>query len=400
MAIPIKAANTFFSTAERIIPEGLKKSRFVEAGDFLLTNSMSFGRPYIMKTSGCIHDGWLVLRKPDLAFDVDFLYSLLSSSMMFDQFSKAAAGSAVKNLNIDKVKKALVPIPPLAEQRRIVESIDELMPLVEEYGRLEDAREALDAALPDRLRKSVLQMAVQSNLVEQDPADEPASVLLDLIREERAKLIKEKRIKVPKGGEPVIYRENGSWFEHSGRSIPVYIDDEIPFEIPEGWEWSRMDSLCRSIQYGHTSSASVNGSVKILHITDIQNGKVAWEAIPFCKDNPKDLESCALQIDDVLIARTGGTVGKSFVVKSLPEQPSVFASYLIRLSLVNTKLADYINRYLGSSWYWQQLVEAASGTGQPNVNSKALGKLLVPVPPHAEQHRIAERVEIFMTLIG
>lgn len=105
----------------------MKKSRFVEDGDFLLTNSMSFGRPYIMKTNGCIHDGWLVIKLNEELFNQDFMFYLLSSNFIFKEFSKLSAGSTVKNLKIDSVKKVIVPIPPMSEQKEIVKKIEVIM---------------------------------------------------------------------------------------------------------------------------------------------------------------------------------------------------------------------------------------------------------------------------------
>ena len=106
-----------YATEEKIIPEGVKRSRMVHPGDFILSNSMSFGRPYIMQTTGCIHDGWLALRKPNA--DTDFLYFILSSEVVANQFESLAAGSAVRNLNVQIAKKIKIPLPPLAEQRKI-----------------------------------------------------------------------------------------------------------------------------------------------------------------------------------------------------------------------------------------------------------------------------------------
>ena len=114
------------SCKEKIIPEGVKKSRMVHKGDFLLTNSMSFGRPYITNIDGCIHDGWLVISPHENTFDKDFLYYLLSSSYVFAQFSDKASGSTVSNLNIVKVIATTVPMPPIADQQRIVAKIEEL----------------------------------------------------------------------------------------------------------------------------------------------------------------------------------------------------------------------------------------------------------------------------------
>jgi type I restriction enzyme S subunit len=112
-----------YKTQEKIKPEGVKRSRMVYEGDFILSNSMSFGRPYIMKTTGCIHDGWLVLHQPKV--DPDYLYHALSSDLVFDQFDRLAAGSTVRNLNIGLAKSVEIPVPPLAEQQRIVGLLDE-----------------------------------------------------------------------------------------------------------------------------------------------------------------------------------------------------------------------------------------------------------------------------------
>ena len=114
-----------YRTEEKIKPEGAKRSRVVKEGDFLLSNSMSFGRPYIMKTTGCIHDGWLVLSDKSGLFEQDYLYYFLGSSAAYRQFDALAAGSTVRNLNIDLAKKVRVPVPPLAEQRRIVTILEE-----------------------------------------------------------------------------------------------------------------------------------------------------------------------------------------------------------------------------------------------------------------------------------
>ena len=125
-----KGGKYIYKTKEKIRPEGVTKSRMVHSGDFLLTNSMSFGRPYILKTDGCIHDGWLVLSNRFDCYSVDFIYYNLSSPFAYYQFCDSVSGAVVKNLNSDKVANALFPLPPLAEQHRIVQRIEELLPLV------------------------------------------------------------------------------------------------------------------------------------------------------------------------------------------------------------------------------------------------------------------------------
>lgn len=119
-----------FSTKEKIRPDGLNKTRYVHCGDFLLTNSMSFGRPYILKTDGCIHDGWLVIGDVETVFNQDFLYYMLSSSAMYNALSILAAGSTVKNLKSDSVKSLIVPIPPLEEQKAIATQVETLLAII------------------------------------------------------------------------------------------------------------------------------------------------------------------------------------------------------------------------------------------------------------------------------
>ncbi len=127
-----KGSKYINSCAEKIKPDGMKKSRYVEKGDFILSNSMSFGRPYILNIDGCIHDGWLVLRQPVQVFDNDYLYYLLSSPMVFYQFCGRVAGAVVNNLNSDKVALTVVPIPPIDEQKRIAKKIEEMLPYVDQ----------------------------------------------------------------------------------------------------------------------------------------------------------------------------------------------------------------------------------------------------------------------------
>ena len=120
------------STKEKIIPEGVSKSRYVHAGDFLLTNSMSFGRPYILNVDGCIHDGWLVISDYKDAYNKDYLYYMLSSTFAYYQFCGVVSGAVVKNLNSEKVSASLFPLPPLVEQKRIVKKIESLLPSLSE----------------------------------------------------------------------------------------------------------------------------------------------------------------------------------------------------------------------------------------------------------------------------
>ena len=165
------------STKEKIIPEGVHRSRFVHKGDFLLTNSMSFGRPYILNIDGCIHDGWLVISPFANTYVTEFLYFLLSSSFAYDQFADAASGGVVSNLNSDKVANSYFPLPPEREQRRIINELNNWFKVV---GELDKNIQGVKSFV-SRIKSKILDHAISGKLVPQDPNDEPAIELLKRI---------------------------------------------------------------------------------------------------------------------------------------------------------------------------------------------------------------------------
>ena len=243
-----------------------------------------------------------------------------------------------------------------------------------------------------QLKNSILQWAIQGKLVPQDPNDEPASVLLERIRAEKAKLIKEKKIKKDKN-ESIIYRgEDNSYYEKILATGEVKcIDDEIPFEIPQGWEWERWGNISQSIQYGYNAPALEKGIIKMVRISDIQNNKVLWEKVPYCIIEEKDIETYLLGVNDILFARTGGTVGKSFLVEEVPE-PAIYAGYLIRTRYSQELCPQYLKSFMESQLYWEQLKSGTITTAQPNCNGKTLGRMLLPIPPKAEQIRLVQKL--------
>ena len=165
------------STKEKISPSGISKSRMVHKGDFLLTNSMSFGRPYILNIDGCIHDGWLVISPIPKTYDPEFLYYLLSSGFAYSQFTEAASGGVVSNLNSDKVGNSLFPLPPQSEQKRIVSELEKLFTAI----RLIDNNKLLFRHNIEQIRSKILELAISGKLVHQNSSDEPAIELLKRI---------------------------------------------------------------------------------------------------------------------------------------------------------------------------------------------------------------------------
>lgn len=232
-------------TKEKIIPEGLSKTKLVEPGDLLLTNSMSYGRPYILKTRGAIHDGWLVLSPYLKQTDKEFFYYVISSTYVHNEFARTVSGAVVKNLNKDKVKKIIVPLPPLAEQHRIVAKIEELHPDIDAYDKVQTKLQAIEQRFPDDMKKSLLQYAIEGKLVPQRKEEGTAKDLLAKIRAEKARLVKEKKIK-------------------KSKPLPAITDDEKPFDIPDSWEWVRLGEIIRiSSGDGLSSRNMVKGDIPV-----------------------------------------------------------------------------------------------------------------------------------------
>ena len=175
------------------------------------------------------------------------------------------------------------------------------------------------------------------------------------------------------------------------------IDEEIPFEIPEGWEWERWGNISLSIQYGYNAPAIERGDIKMVRISDIHDNIVKWSTVPFCHISPSEIDTYLLQENDILFARTGGTVGKSFLVQSVPE-PAIYAGYLIRTRYSQELCPQYLKSFMESQLYWDQLKSGTIATAQPNCNGKTLGRMLLPIPPKAEQRRLVQKLESLIPL--
>ena len=281
------------------------------------------------------------------------------------------------------------------------------MPLVEEYGDLEDAREELDVALPARLRKSVLQMAVQGKLVPQDPADEPASALLERIREHRRQLIAEKKMKATKGGESVIFRgSDGRRYEKrvdaKGReSEPACIEDEIPFDIPDSWEWVRFSMLINLASgTSYKKHEVLNRGIRILRGGNIlDDGSLVISDDDIFLDYGHVIPSAQVRVGDVLyVASTGSkkVIGKpGFVSKRMPDT-QIGAFLRIARPLACQGWCWLI---FSSDLYRSRIRELSSGTNINNVKESYVLDLLVPLPPLTEQRRITECVAELNLLI-
>ncbi len=237
------------------------------------------------------------------------------------------------------------------------------------------------------LRQKILDLAIRGKLVPQNPEDEPASVLLEKIRAKKQQMVKDGKLKAKdiKNDSVIYVGEDSLHYEKFADGTVKCIENEIPFEVPEGWAWARLGNITDIIQYGLSNSAKQIGEYRLLRITDIQDGRINWKSVPYTSTD--EAEKYLLQQDDIVFARTGATVGKSFLINDIPYK-SVYASYLIRIRLIKGISAQYIYQFFNSHSYWEQITGKAVGVGQPNCNGSSLRELFIPLPPITEQVRI------------
>ena len=369
-------------TAEKIKPSGVSKSRMVHAGDFLLTNSMSFGRPYILKVDGCIHDGWLVISQSKEVFDQDYLYWMLSSYYAYMQFSDKVSGAVVKNLNSDKVANSVFPLPPLAEQKRIVAKIEELLPLIDRYEEAWTKLEEFNKRFPGDMQKSLLQMAIQGKLVEQRPEEGTGEELYQKIQTEKQALIKSDKIKKDK-------------------PLPEIADDEKPFDIPESWKWVRWGEIVNivSARRVHQSDWKSDG------IPFYRAREIAKLAENGCVENElfisQDLfdefsKSGVPQAGDLMVTAVG-TLGKTYIVKSEDHFYYKDASVICFENFAGM-LPEYLKYVMQSEMMKNQIKSNSDGTTVATLTLVRTVEYVLPLPPLDEQKRIVAKLEELLPL--
>ena len=400
--------NQKLSTEENIISADKAPSRarkIVAIGDILYSTV----RPYLHNM--CIVDrpfshqpiastGFAVLAC-HTGFHNEFLFYYLMSPN-FDAYANDtnnAKGVAYPAINDNKLYRALIPVPPETEQKHIVEKIRELLPYIETYKTIYSEAESLDNIFTDRLKKSILQEAVQGKLVPQDPTDEPASVLLEHIRAEKQRLIKEGKIKKDKN-ESIIFRRDNSYYEKLD-GIERCIDNEIPFVIPDSWQWIRLGNLLSVISDGtHKTPNYLDKGIPFLSVQNISHGYFDFTKLKYISDeeHKKLIERVKPKINDILFCRIG-TLGKA-IKNTLDFEFSIFVSIGL-LRPVISDIADYIilciNSPFGDKWIQENKV--GGGTHTFKINLVDIPNMLIPLPPLSEQKRIAQQIEIVFSLL-
>lgn len=309
----------------------------------------------------------------------------LMSSYGYDELTKYKKATAQESISIEAIRDVFIPIPPISEQKRIVAKIEELLPKVEEYGKAQEALDKLNAELPEKLKKSILQEAIEGRLVPQDPNDEPASALLERIREEKRRLVKEGKLKKKDLEETPISEE------------------EKPFEIPESWEWCRLGNMVSnqtglSYSKGDLNKKSDN-PIRVLRGGNIQNGSWCTKvddvliAPEFVKKQNLSLQKNTFITPAVTSLEH---LGKTALVTE--DYPNIvaggFVLYLIPFYREET-LAKYLSYFFQTAFYNKFCKSIANKSGQAfwNLSRQKLMNLAIPLPPRAEQHRIVAKIE-------
>jgi len=305
-----------------------------------------------------------------------FLYHYANSYLIKSEIKKYDNGTAQPNLSASNLNVFLFPLPPLAEQQRIVDKVEELMPLVEEYDKAEKELTALNAKFPEQIKKSVLQYAIQGKLVAQSKADEPASELLKRIKAEKQQLLKEKKIKAEKPLAPIT-------------------EEEIPFEIPESWVWVRLGEILtvhggKRIPKGFDWTDNPTKHIYI-RVTDMKNHTILSDKLKYISDEVyEQIKRYVINKDDLYLT-IAGTIG------SVGSVPPMFDGMNLTENAVKLSNIQVNNKFLlkviASEFVQNQFVDKTNKVAQPKLAIERILTTIIPLPPLAEQQRIVEKVE-------
>ncbi len=343
------------------------------AGDVIIAKMMPAGRAIICPQG----DKKYVLSSDAVRFNFPdilnkrYLYYAINSSIVKDQVYGEVQGITRVRTSLNKLRTYIIPLPPLSEQHRIVAKLEKILPVVDEYGKAQEEADKLQAELPDKLRKSILQEAIQGKLVPQDPNDEPASILLDKIRQEKKRLVK---VGVLKKSEL--------------KEIPIS-EDEFFADIPDSWVWTKMGNV-GSWGAGATPSRGnpeyYGGDIPWLKTGELNNGIVSNSEEKVTK---KALDDCSMRLNkpgDVMIAMYGATIGKLGIAGK---------------TLTTNQACCACTPHLIYNWYLfyylmankDAFTKLGAGGAQPNISRDKLINYPFILPPLAEQHRIVSKIE-------
>ena len=383
---------------EARLEEGELPKYLLKPGDLLICEGGDVGRSAVWESTQEMYYQNALHRVRFYGGINPYFFQLLlecyKGNLILDTYSK---GMTIKHLVQTALNAIIFPLPPLAEQNRIVDAINRLLPFLRSYDRAEKRITALNTEFPEALKKSILQEAVQGKLVPQDPSDEPAEALLERIRAEKQQLIKEGKIKKDKH-ESVIFRRDNSHYEKRG-SEEVCIDDELPFDIPSTWMWSRLSSIFTVLGDGihGTPVYSANGTTAFINGNNLQDGKIVIK--PDTKrvtDEEASKHKRCLTKDTVLLS-INGTIGN---VAFYDGEHVILGKSACYFNLLSGVSKEYVRLVLETDYFEKYAVSVATGTTIKNVPLAGMRNLLVPIPPTAEQAKIVQAVALALNLVA
>ena len=365
-------------------------TKFAPKNSVLLCVRAPVGKVNITDRGLCIGRGLCAII-PLAGMPLLFAYYLLAAYENI--FVKQATGTTFVAITAETVKKQLIPMPPLAEQQRIADLIERLIPYVDEYGKAESAVDQLNCHFPEALKKSILQEAVQGKLVPQDPSDEPAEALLERIRAEKQRLIKEGKIKKDKH-ESVIFRRDNSHYEKRG-SEEVCIDEEIPFEIPENWAWCRASSLGTMIRgRGIKRTETVAQGCPCIRYGEIYTTyETSFDSAVSFVPETLDKDCLHFSYGDVVFTLTGENKVDIAKTVAFLGEGQIAAGGDLAFWTHHGMNPLYLVYYMASPYCIELKRRTATGDIIVHISTSKVGDFLVPIPPIKEQNRIVSAIE-------
>jgi len=330
--------------------------------------------------------------------DPNYIVNYLRSPHVDNLINSITYGVKMPRVGTETMTSLLVPLPPIEEQHRIVEKIDEMASMVSNYAFAYQKAEKLNSEFPAALKRSILQEAIHGRLVPQDPSDEPAWTLLERIRAEKQRLVKEGKIKRDKH-ESIIFRRDNSHYEKRGTE-EICIDDDIPFEVPDGWCWCRFGNICYKLTDGsHNPPPKKTRGFRVISARNIKNGRIVFtDEDRLCDQQGFDKENPRTQISmgDVILGIIGGSIGNTAIYTH--DEPVIAQrSIAIFGSLINNQ---YMKLLLDSPLFQQQFSSKSNGTAQGGIYLGEIANMLVPLPPEEEQNRILASASVLVDHIG
>ena len=353
----------------------LEDEKYCQKGDLIYAWSASFG-PHIWDGERVIYHYhiWKIVHS-SFVYQKYLYYFLLADT---ESIKQSGHGLAMIHVTKAGTEQRLIPLPPLAEQKRIVAKIEELLPYIDRYEKAWSRLEDFNKRFPTDMQKSILQLAIQGKLVLQRPEEDTGEALYQQIQAEKQSLIRSGKLKKEK-------------------PLPEITPDEIPFDIPESWKWVYVGNTCTNIQYGTSQKSEKTGKMIVLRMGNLQNGRIIYDKLAYSSDE-RDMEQYLLEYNDLLFNRTNSKelVGKTAIYKG--EYPAIYAGYLVRITPVILD-SDYLNYVMQSKYYWSYCQTVRSDAiGQSNINAEKLKRFIFPLPPLAEQKRIVAKLEELLPL--